>query len=142
VKSLNGRATKIFKTLVRGLEPGAARYVDNAKGTFMRVAIDCLAQGLFAVAHRFEQNGDLCPDPDVEFYVSPSGDVFPTAIDQFAAPYKRYVEVVEGGGTWRWTGAERGQADLVEFCNMWMKNIEDQQRLAELGVPDASVVAG
>ena len=113
-----------------------ARTVDNARGTFMPVTVDCLrvarSGSLYAVAHRFEQNGDLCPDPDVEFLVTDdplqpgAKAVYPTAIDQTFG-YRRYVELDVDGNPVRLNRA--GQADLASFCTMWMRNIKGQQGL-------------
>jgi hypothetical protein len=78
--------------LIAGIPVGDANKIDNAGGAFIEVAVDhpaCDARGgsLYAVAHRYEVNADLVPDPDVEFYVvddpAQPGDkaIYPTAID-------------------------------------------------------------
>ncbi len=134
VKALSVSAARTFLRLVEGLRPGDAKKVDHAHGVFMAVAVDFLQHGsagsLYAIAHRFEQNGDLCPDPDVEFLVIESPvdgkAVYPTAIDQVIG-YRRHVEF---DGRCAPTKLDRrGQADLAAFCNQWMKNIQDQQGL-------------
>ena len=98
MRRLSPFATKVFVTLVDGLAAGEARKLDHAPGAFMAVSVDCLSLirriagdgpggAVYAIAHRYEVNGDLVPDPDVEFYVTddsddPSGKaVYPTAID-------------------------------------------------------------
>lgn len=96
----------------------------------MAVHVDFLARHpdgwcLYAVAHRFMQNGDSCPDPDVEFYVTELG-VAPTAIDQMVG-YPRSVHFDDAGKPARW--AKYAQADQTSFCNTWMKNIRSQQGL-------------
>jgi hypothetical protein len=61
-------------SLIDGLLVGDAKKLDNARGSFIAVAVDYL-QGdsrrgaLYAVARSYEVNGDLIPDPDVEFFV-------------------------------------------------------------------------
>jgi len=137
LRKLGPRATSVFLHLVDGLQAGQARKINNASGAFMAVSIDCLQEGAaergarYAIAHRFEANGDLVPDPDVEFYVvREAGDtaVYPTAIDH-PPPigYRRYVEF----GTDGQPDAihRRGQADLARFCDTWMRNIALQQGL-------------
>lgn len=138
MKKLNARATTIFLELIDGLgAAGAAKKVDNTHGSYMAVHVDCLRfepdRATYAVAHRFESNGDLCSDPDVEFYVAPDPmnldqkAVYPTAIDQQLGGYRRAVEFDDAGKP---TGVRnRAQVDLVAFCNMWLKNIGIQQRL-------------
>jgi hypothetical protein len=136
MKKLPVSATKTFLRLIEGLPSGEARTIDNAPGTFMAVHIDHLrtfpAGSFYAVAHRYEQNGDLVPDPDVEFLVTDDPlraggkAVYPTAIDQ-ALGYRRYVELGDDDRPARLDRA--GQADLAAFCATWMHNIRDQQRL-------------
>jgi hypothetical protein len=132
MKTLNKTAEKTFRALIADLAaPGDAKKIENSGGAFMAVSVDFLSRNadgscLYAVAHRFEQNGDLCPDPDVEFYVTPLG-VAPTAIDQIMG-YQRAVEFDERGVVSRIRlGA---QADITSFCNGWLRNIREQQGIA------------
>ncbi len=138
LRKLDSRATRVFRALVDGLAAGGAKRVDNAAGTFMPVSVDCLAADdgggtLYAVAHRYEVNGDLVPDPDVEFYVVADNDqpggpaVYPTAVDHGALGYRRYVDFDAAGRPV--TAHRRGQADLARFCDGWMRNIAAQQGL-------------
>jgi len=144
MRRLSPFATKAFVTLVDGLAAGEARKLDHAPGAFMAVSVDCLSLirriggdgpggAVYAIAHRYEVNGDLVPDPDVEFYVTddsddPSGKaVYPTAIDHGPMGYHRHVELDAAGHPMRC--ARRGQADLAKFCETWMRNIARQQRL-------------
>lgn len=144
MRKLNDRATRIFMTLVEGLRVGDARKLDNARGAFMAVSVDFLvgeelrtASGrpwaLYAIAHNYLANGDLIPDPDVEFYVVDDPDrpaekaVYPIAIDHGPLGYHRYADL---GRTGQLANVRPpGQADLARFCDVWMKNIAAQQRL-------------
>ena len=131
MKILNEKAERTFRVLIEGLaEPGDARKIDNGGKGIMPVSVDFLQRNadgscLYAVAHNFIQNGDVCPDPDVEFYVTPLG-VAPTAIQQIMG-YQRAVEFLAGG---RIVFDKRRQADIADFCNTWMANIRDQQGVA------------
>jgi Domain of unknown function (DUF6908) len=144
MQKLNDRATRIFISLVDGLRVGDAKKVDNARGAFMAVSVDFLvgeevqtASGpswaLYAVAHHYFANGDLIPEPDVEFYViddpaQPGAKaIYPIAIDHGPLGYHRYAQL-EGAGHISCV-LPRGQADLARFCDVWMKNIAAQQRL-------------
>jgi hypothetical protein len=74
---LGAKATKVFMALVDGLLAGDARRADNSNG----ISWQCRSTASFAtkalrtapaaarstIAHRYEPNGDLVPDPDVEF---------------------------------------------------------------------------
>jgi hypothetical protein len=103
----------------------------------MAVSVDHLGGGsgraLYAVAHRYEANGDLVPDPDVEFYVADDPElpgtkaVYPTAIDHGPLGYYRHVHFDSTGQPAR--VAARGQAALTRFCDDWMRNIAAQQHL-------------
>ena len=145
MRKLSPTAARVLLHLVEGLGAGEARTIDNAHGVFMPVSIDCLRRertgdnvgavgALYAVAHRFESNGDLVPDPDVEFLVVADANdslgraVYPTAIDH-PPPfgYRRYVEL--GSDGLPDAIHRRGQADLARFCDAWMRNIREQQRL-------------
>ena len=145
MRRLNDRATRIFMTLVDGLRVGDARKLDNARGTFMAVSVDFIvgeelrgASGpsswaLYAVAHNYLANGDLIPDPDVEFYVVDdpvrpgARAVYPIAIDHGPLGYHRYAQLERSGQLS--PVLARGQDDLARFCDAWMRNIASQQGL-------------
>jgi hypothetical protein len=143
VKTLSKASTRTLLQLIQGLGAGEARKVDNAQGAYMAVHVDVMCvedrldrqAKLVAIAHRFEQGGDLISDPDVEFLVvsTPGLDtlVYPLAIDQ-PLGYERsawlndYLTVK--------SLRPRTQAGLAVFCNTWMRNIREQQRLNEVEV--------
>ena len=136
MRRLGRAASKVFMALIAGIPVGDARKIDNAGGAFMAVSVDHLARdsrggSLYAVAHRYEANGDLVPDPDVEFYVvedpAQPGDkaIYPTAIDHGPLGYYRHVHFDSAGQPAR--VASRGQAALATFCDGWMPNIARQQ---------------
>ena len=131
-------------TLVDGLRVGDARKLDNARGAFMAVSVDFLVGeelrtvsgppwALYAVSHHYLANGDLIPDPDVEFYVVDDPDrpaekaVYPIAIDHGPLGYHRYADLVRTGQLSNIRSA--GQGELARFCDVGMKNIAAQQRL-------------
>jgi hypothetical protein len=140
LRKLDDLATKLFATLVAGLTVGDAKKLDNAHGTFMAVSIDFLmgasagrSWGLYAIAHRYLANGDLIPDPDVEFYIVDQPGrasvmaVYPLAIDHGPLGYHRYAAVDSTGEPTLLN--RRGQGDLARFCDVWMRNIASQQGL-------------
>lgn len=144
MRKLNDRATRIFMTLVHGVRVGDARKLDNARGRFMAVSVDFIvgeelrgtsgpSWALYAVAHNYLANGDLIPDPDVEFYVvdDPTRPgaraVYPIAIDHGPLGYHRYAQLERSGQLS--PVLTRGQDDLARFCDAWMRNIASQQGL-------------
>lgn len=136
MKKLNQNATRVLLHLIQGLEEGQARKLDEGGRAIMAVHVDVLRvfgrKKLVVVAHRFEQNGDLVPDPDMEILVDDQGngvvEAFPTAIDQ-ALGYRRAVDLEADLSIEKYR--PNWQADMVQFANMWMMNIRAQQRLDE-----------
>lgn len=136
METLSTPATKVFTKLVTELKLGEGKKL-NRSPAFMPVDIDFLNQyndnlETYAVAHRFVMNGDLVPDPDVEFLVYRAGGVvqrvWPLAIDH-PPPfvYRRHVSLDINGQPYCIN--EKGQADLAAFCSLWMLNIQEQQSL-------------
>ena len=74
---------------------------------------------LISVAHYFEQNGDLVPDPDVELHY-PTWT--PTAITQ-AIGYRREKFIERDGRTLVDTRFDR---EVSSFLSMWARNIQAQ----------------
>ena len=144
MQKLNDRATRIFMSLVDGLRAGDAKKLDNAPGAFMPVSVDFLvgeelqtpngaSWALYAVSHHYLANGDLIPDPDVEFYVVDDPErlgakaVYPIAIDHGPLGYHRYADLERTGQLAN--PQPRGQVELARFCDVWMRNIAAQQGL-------------
>lgn len=74
---------------------------------------------LISVAHYFEQNGDLIPDPDVELHY-PTWT--PTAITQ-SIGYRREKFIEREGQTFVDTKFHR---EVSSFLSMWARNIQAQ----------------
>lgn len=112
-------------------EEGNSRKIDNAKGTFMAVHVDyvtkCSIGQVFAIAHHYQQEGDMMRVPDMEFIKGADAEYYPISFWQ-DAPLTR-DDAVE------WEDSEitridpKMQAAMVSFANTWIKNIKDQQRL-------------
>jgi hypothetical protein len=94
----------------------------------MAVHVECLQRTglgpLFSVAHYFESNGDLVPDPDMAFVRT--GDGWSPMYFQDSRSYREAVTIHSDGTI---EIDEKEQRDLVSFCNLWMKNIREQQAL-------------
>lgn len=129
MRHLSKAARKTFERLTDGLaEPGDHRKIDNTNGAFMAVCVDVIDRTplgpVVSVAHYFEQNGDLCCDPDMTFLVAPAG-VFPLTFQQAIPPVYTQAAVIEADG--RIKRAVRSQRDITSFANVWMNNIQQQQ---------------
>ncbi len=75
------------------------------------------------VAHYFEQNGDLVPDPDVEFVDLGEDDWLPVAIQHSTGRYCRTAEKSAAGN---WLVAKGAMADLRSFVRLWARNLRSQ----------------
>ena len=95
----------------------------------MAVHVECLHRSglglLYSVAHYFESQGDLVPDPDVVFLRAPAG--WAPASFQDSRVYRVAIQFHEDGTI---EVHEKEQRDLVSFCNLWMRNIYEQQGLS------------
>lgn len=125
LKCLARAAAAVLDELTSGLDVGDSRTVDRGLG-FMPVHVECLHRSglglLYSVAHYYEQNGDLVPDPDVVFVRTATG--WAPLSFQNAVAYRVAVQVHEDGAI---EVDEREQRDLAAFCNHWMRNIQEQQ---------------
>ena len=143
MKYLGKQATKVMNTLTELAKDGHVK-VDNGGPDFMAVVVERVREveygPVYSVTHYYEQNGDLMCDPDVEFLkvvhvfervgAKPGTFYFPLTfrqdnlgIDQQAVIFNE----VDGKTVTRCN--RKAQADLVTFCNQWMRNIKNQQRI-------------
>lgn len=125
MKKLNKKATAIFRRLTDGLTGDHHKH-DNTPG-FMAVSIEIIAKSpmgqIVAVAHYYEQCGDLMADPDMTFMVTEDG-VFPMTFQQ------DNLGLYQKAAWWDHDQLKfrpKLQADLVKFANQWMTNIGEQQ---------------
>lgn len=85
------------------------------------------------ISHYYEQNGDLVPDPDMEFEVI-EGEWSPVAIQHSTGHYYRAVEYRDGKRF-----VSRSQLrDQRQFARMWARNLLNQ-RFAEGKVLSAEI---
>lgn len=133
---LKGEARNIFLKLLSIAEKDSKKAVkiDNSNGSFMPVHVEILSSINFSgypsrivsVSHYFEENGDLVPDPDMEFIIIDSKEpvIYPASF-QNQLLYDRAIEQADG----RWLYNRKTLAELTGFAEMWMKNIAFQQDL-------------
>lgn len=136
MKHINQEATKVLMGLIGQIPAGKTHVrIDNAPGAYMAVSVEVLRTGvrrkLVSIAHRYEVNGDLVADPDVEFLVVNIGGgemrAYPVAINHGQGAQ----EVAILDGALNPTGVrERSQRDVATFCGTWLRNIREQQGLS------------
>jgi hypothetical protein len=122
-------AAAVLDELTADLAVGDSRKMDRGIG-FMPVHVECLHDRpgigpLFSVAHYYEQNGDLVPDPDVVFVRSAQG--WSPVSFQNSIAYRVAVTFHEDGTI---EVDAKDQEDFVRFCNLWMRDIQQQQGLS------------
>ena len=75
-----------------------------------------------AVTHYFEQNGDLVPNPDMEFVDLGSRGWLPVAIQHSNGIYVRAAFLEEG----EWKCYPKRLKDLESFSKLWARNLLSQ----------------
>ncbi len=126
MKPLNKTATQTFLKIIEGLEEH--KKID-AKAGFMPLHVEKLYTDeigdIFSFAHYYKQNGDMMKDPDMEFILTKSGQVFPKMFQMDAPPI--YEESIFFDEQWKVKPAQQRQH--AQFANMWLKNIKVQQNI-------------
>lgn len=127
-KTINAMAKKVLQTLESKMVDGYAK-ISNTQG-FMAVVVEQIADDKISVAHYYEQNGDLMADPEV---------VFLKKEFSYGTEYYPIYEKMDGLGlskeliTFDDSGKVekvfKTQKDTTVFCNVWLKNIKQQQKL-------------
>ena len=113
-------------------------HVDLHKsGAYLKLTMDCYMPlvientgGCVSVAHYYEQNGDLCCDPDVVFFIG-YAQWIPVEINQ-PRSYQRVAKIELTDTGWNITGSDlKGMNDIGIFAEQWAQNIHDQNWLEE-----------
>ncbi len=124
--SVSLSAAGILDELTADLNVGDSRNMDCGS-SYLPVHVECLQRsglGLhYSVAHYYESNGDLVPDPDVVFLRREDGSFCPVSFQNSIA-FREAVRWLDDGTIEVDT---REQASLVEFANLFIKNIAEQQ---------------
>jgi len=75
------------------------------------------------VTHYVIENGDMIPDPDMEFDLLSDGSWYPVAIQFATGSYRRASEIRDGK---RFVN-RREVRDQIQFSRNWAKNLIDQR---------------
>lgn len=126
MKTCNKRTCRTLDRITADLNVGQSRIIDNAHGSFMAVHVEHLTLCTFSLAHYFEQNEDLCADPEMGFYRAIDGTWYPLHFQQDSIGYYREAYRLGSDGTPSHVNV-RVVNDLVPFVNTWCQNIEEQQ---------------
>lgn len=136
MKRINQKAAQVFNTLINLMKGEDLLKLDNVNGAFMPINIERLSTGvsfgpikvdLYSLTHYFKQNGDLIPDPDIQFAVSQVNNnaIWPFSYqDQYG-----YQEGIYKDSSGTWKISKKIQYDHAVFAGMWLNNIKHQQDL-------------
>lgn len=86
---------------------------------FMDLVIERIGTNHYSLTHYFEQNGDLCPDPDMEIRVFPKEKMAEALSYQDSFGYR--VVYPEPGKV-----DIRTKKELNQFLDMWLSNLKNQ----------------
>jgi len=135
-------AQKTFDALVADLPVGEERVIGKPGGAIQPLHVERLTEHTYSLAHYYEQNGDLVPDPDGEFWRGDDGRVYPVSLRQCTGLYTEAMvlmpppkcEVVGPPDVQLQVTAHclaqidpRKQRELASFAAMWLRNIRWQQ---------------
>jgi hypothetical protein len=117
--------SKILDKIFNGMSSGTSKKISNSK-TFMALSVERLSDNSYSMAHYFESNGDLVPDPDMEFYRNNNGQWYPVALQLSSGHYTQaIIEFGPSGEPSKYSPSRyRG---LKSFLTMWLKNLSAQQ---------------
>ena len=120
----------IFETIYRkldklgaiaALEAGQDYAKSQLGGAFMDLNMDVLERRadtiVIALSHYFQQNGDLCTDPDMEIRIYPERNMAEALTFQQAIP-PIYREVYPAPGK----VVPTLKRELNDFLNLWLNN--------------------
>ena len=128
MRTISKTAAKVLDTITADMAPGTMRKIGDG-GTFMQVVVERLTADRYSVAHYYEQNGDLCADPEMEFYRFHTGAWAPVAIQQ---TFGRQVAIELGADGKPAALRPRVLRELCSFTTMWMRNFRAQQDLCRI----------
>ena len=122
MKAINKKAQKVLETLIASMQDGYAK-IDNTDGAFMPVIVEAIGDDCFSVAHYYEQDGDLIPDPEMVFLKGADGKFYPGS---FQSGFGLQESVIFEDG--KPSGIrQRMQSEQATFAGKWLANIKMQQ---------------
>lgn len=86
---------------------------------FMDLVIEKLGENHFSLTHYYEQNGDLCPDPDMEIKVFPKEKMAEALSFQDQFGYRKVYPDLNHVNI-------KAKKELNEFLDTWLKNLHEQ----------------
>lgn len=95
---------------------------------YERLCVETISARRVSVAHYFEMNGDLVPDPDIVFLIDAKGEWAAIGITDSFGPWRSLVKMSVDGNSVVFYD-RKGQASLADFAETWAQNLQDQKWL-------------
>jgi len=133
MRTLSKPATTIFNKIIESIPEGKSHTkIDNCNKSFMPLSVEKINtydMGTeYSLCHYFEQNGDLCQDPEMTFLRRENGSVCPMSFQMAIPPiYERSLFYDYNDGDWKIN--RKKQSEHTTFANKWLRNIKLQQNL-------------
>ena len=122
MKAINQKSQKVLEKLISKMVDGYAK-IDNSDGAFMPVVVEEIGNNTFSVAHYYEMNGDLVPDPEMIFWKGADGKFYPTYFKNIFGENES-VLFEDGKPS---ASCRSLQREHATFANQWLANIKEQQ---------------
>lgn len=133
MKQLNQTADKIFRKIIELANGGSYLKLNYGGEGIMpaifeklhSVSVKGYSGDVWSVAHYFNQEGDMCCDPDMTFLVTANA-IFPLSFEMQGSALARHEQsVIIADGTIKFR--KQMQLDHQKFANQWLVNIKHQQ---------------
>ena len=136
---LDKKSSEIFNIVLEMCNKTDGRYIkiDNSDGAFMPLCVEFLYSvgkySVYSFSHYYKQNGDMCPDPDMTFFVESekTENIIPATF-QDSRVYQQICEISRIGEL-KVNGLNQ-LSNLCKFSKLWLNNIYEQQELKMEGV--------
>lgn len=129
MKPLNKQSEKVFNSVLEKLNGSDHCRIGEKGKAIMPLSVEKLTTydvgTVYSFCHYFEQNGDLCQDPEMLFLLHKTCRVYPMMFQMAIPPVYEESVFFDNG----WKVKTRLQAKHTKFANTWLKNIKNQQGL-------------
>ena len=101
---------------------------------FMDLSVENIGRHCVSVTHYYEQNGDLCQDPEIVFWMCPlDGEWYPIEwttpqfmmLGNLCGGYQKVIWLDDKSESWT-KARVKAQASLAAFANTWATNLGRQ----------------
>ena len=125
---LNKKSLRIFTALIAGVTKlGDHKSLKSTAG-IMPLGVEFVEFGpgqtpVISLNHHFVQEGDVCWDPMMSFWVKAVDEVYPISFEQSIPPVYQVSVRFDGEEVYP---LRKYQQDQALFANEWLSNIEQQ----------------